>query len=49
MLYLVQLILGIMLIAIGIQQEFLAYGAGSVALGIAFLTPLSWWRRKDGG
>ena len=48
MIYLSQLVLGAMLVAIGVQQDFWAYGVASVALGIAFLTPLSWWRRRGG-
>ena len=49
MIYRAQAILGVMLIVIGSQQEFWVYGVGVVALGIALLSPLSWWRRKGDG
>ena len=49
MIYRAQVILAVMLIVIGSQQEFWVYGVGGVALGIALLSPLSWWRKKRDG
>ncbi len=46
MIYRAQTILGVMLIVFGAQQDFWVYGVGSVALGIALLSPMVWWRKK---
>ena len=46
MIYRAQLIVAVMLIAIGTQQDFWVYGVGCVTIGIALLTPLHWWQKK---
>ena len=46
MLYLLQLIIGVALIAVGVTQEMWEFGTAAVAIGMACLVPLSWWGRQ---